>query len=188
VQAAGNEADRAIACRAPMRPMFAHRRGQGIDRRTRQAPRPLALSPDASSRRHADPVEARPTGPQLARPGNDAGRPPRPLRGTPSVTETIDTATPTGRATWQMIGAPAKPEKGSDFGTHPRRGEGSATPRREVCQKTEPNTRPDRARPAVDRKRRTLERGPFDALSGARWVPSAHENVLYHIRKGAPVK
>jgi len=58
-----------------------------------------------------DRVEARPAGPQPARPDNDAGRSPR--RGVKfhSLTEAIDTATPTGRAMWQMIGVLAELER-----------------------------------------------------------------------------
>ena len=53
-------------------------------------------------------MEARPARPQLARSDNDARRPR--ARGVKfhSLTEAIDTDTPTGRAMWQMIGVLAE--------------------------------------------------------------------------------
>ena len=49
-----------------------------------------------------------------------------------SLTEAIDTETPTGRAMWQMIGVLAELERSLDQRTDPRRSEGRATPRREI--------------------------------------------------------
>jgi DNA invertase Pin-like site-specific DNA recombinase len=56
-------------------------------------------------------VEARPIRPQLARPDNDAGRPQKARVKFKSLTEAIDTETPTGRAMWQMIGLMAEFER-----------------------------------------------------------------------------
>jgi len=49
-----------------------------------------------------------------------------------SLTEAIDTATPTGRAMWQMIGVLAETGAEPYNRTQPRRREGGATPRGEI--------------------------------------------------------
>ncbi len=66
-----------------------------------------------------------------------------------SLTEAIDTATPTGRAMWQMIGVLAEP-KGPYLRAHPRRSEGRVAPRREVWPEGEANAGTDRARAEAD--------------------------------------
>ena len=114
---------------------------------------PSPLPEEAGTRRHADCVEARPAGPQPARPDHDAGRPPR--RGVKfhSLTEAIDTETPTGRAMWQMIGVLAELERSLDLRAHPRRSEGRAAARREVWAEGETDARADRPCAEADRSR-----------------------------------
>ncbi len=69
-----------------------------------------------------------------------------------SLTEAIDTATPTGRAMWQMIGVLAELERTLDFRTHTRRSEGRAAPRREVWPEGETHAEQiDHARKLIDK-------------------------------------
>jgi DNA invertase Pin-like site-specific DNA recombinase len=57
-----------------------------------------------------------------------------------SLTEAIDTETPTGRAMWQMIGVLAELER--SLITHPRWREGGAAPGGEIRAQGETHTRP----------------------------------------------
>ncbi len=59
-----------------------------------------------------------------------------------SLTEAIDTETPTGRAMWQMIGVLAELERSLDHRTHPRGREGGAAPGGEIRAQGETHTRP----------------------------------------------
>ncbi len=70
-----------------------------------------------------------------------------------SLTEAIDTATPTGRAMWQMIGVLAELEKVAYFRTYPRRSEGGTAPGREVWPERQTHPGADRPRPEGDRQR-----------------------------------
>jgi DNA invertase Pin-like site-specific DNA recombinase len=96
-------------------------------------------------------VEARPAGAPPARPYNNAGRPP--ARGVKfrSLTEAIDTATPTGRAMWQMVGVLAELER--SLISERTRAEVKAAPGREVWTEGEAHARADRPRPEADRQR-----------------------------------
>ena len=71
-----------------------------------------------------------------------------------SLTEAIDTETPTGRAMWQMIGVLAELEAQPDQRTDPRRSEGREAPRREIRTQAETDAAADRPRPQADRRRR----------------------------------
>jgi hypothetical protein len=109
-------------------------RGNG---RSRQPPCPHPLPENSGHRRHAHCVEARPAWPQFARPHHHAldGFKKQSIK-FQSLTEAIDTETPTGRAMWQMIGVLAELEhslitertragvkdakrRGVKFGPHP---------------------------------------------------------------------
>jgi len=68
-----------------------------------------------------------------------------------SLAEAIDTATPTSRAMWQMIGVLAELEKSFDLRTHTRRSESRAAPRREVWPQGETDAPADRPRAKTDR-------------------------------------
>src|SRR5207244_4540249 len=78
-----------------------------------QAPCPAPLFEDTRPRRHARCLEARPIRPPLARPDNHPRFDDLKDRGVKfhSLTEAIDTTTPTGRAMWQMIGILAELER-----------------------------------------------------------------------------
>ena len=86
-------------------------KGRWIVRGDQGAPCPAPLSQETPSRRHPHSVEARPLRPQFARPHNHARRPQTPGVKFRSLTEHIDTDTPTGRAMWQMIGLLAELER-----------------------------------------------------------------------------
>ena len=97
-----------------------------------------------------------------------------------SLTEAIDTATPTGRAMWQMIGVLAELGKVAHLRTHTRRGEGRSTSRCEVWTKSETDCRTDQPREETARQGRSPpvcgrspKRGPFDPLSGTEFVTAA---------------
>ena len=82
-----------------------------VYREPRPAPCPSSLPEKTGTRRHADRAEALLAGRSLSDPIailNDLR-----ARGVKfhSLTEAINTATPTGRAMWQMIGVPAEPER-----------------------------------------------------------------------------
>lgn len=88
-----------------------------------------------------------------------------------SLTEAIDTATPTGRAMWRMIGVLAELEKVAHLRTHPRRSEGRAAQRRQVWPEAQTHVAADRPRPQTDRQRRSppvrgrpLKCWPLDAI------------------------
>jgi DNA invertase Pin-like site-specific DNA recombinase len=70
-----------------------------------------------------------------------------------SLTEAIETATPTGRAMWQMIVVFAEIGTESHFRADSRRRKGGAASRREVWPEGEAYTRADRPRPEADRPR-----------------------------------
>jgi DNA invertase Pin-like site-specific DNA recombinase len=63
-----------------------------------------------------------------------------------SLTEAIDTETPTGRAMWQMIGVLAEFGAEFNFRAYPRRSKSRATPRREVWPQAETGAGADRTR------------------------------------------
>ena len=142
-------------CRLEAGQVHSHLRGQGINRWTRSPSRPVSLPSSPSRRRHADRVEARPAGPQLARPDNDAGRPPRPWREIPFAHRShrhCDAHRPRNVADYRGAG---RARTVFDFRTDACRSEGSAAPGREVWPETEPHTRADRPRPKADRQRRS---------------------------------
>ena len=64
-----------------------------------------------------------------------------------SLTEAIDTETPTGRAMWQMIGVLAGLERSPDQRTDPRRSEGRERPGREIRTRTKAHAAADHTRP-----------------------------------------
>jgi len=68
-----------------------------------------------------------------------------------SITEAIDTETPTGRAMWQMIGVLGRAGTLVNRGTYPRRREGGTGARREVWAQAEADRAADYPRAQVDR-------------------------------------
>ena len=77
-----------------------------------------------------------------------------------SLTEAIDTETPTGRAMWQMIGVLAELER-SLISERTRAGVKAAkAPRREIRAQAETDAAADRPRPEADRQRRGQKRLP----------------------------
>ncbi len=71
-----------------------------------------------------------------------------------SLTEAIDTETPTGRAMWQMIGVLAELER-SLISERTRAGvKARKAPRREIRAQAETDAAADRPRPEADRRRR----------------------------------
>jgi len=69
------------------------------------------------------------------------------------LTEAIDSATPTGRAMWQMIGVLAELER-SLISERTRAGvKARAAPWREIWPQGEAYRRTDRPRPEIDRQR-----------------------------------
>ena len=71
-----------------------------------------------------------------------------------SLTEAIDTETPTGRAMWQMIGVLAELER-SLISERTRAGVKAAqAPGREIRTQAETDAAADRPRPEADRRRR----------------------------------
>ena len=91
-----------------------------------------------------------------------------------SLTEAIDTETPTGRAMWQMIGVLAELER-SLISERTRAGVKAAKAQgREIRTQAKTHTAADRPRPETDRRRRAprrcgraFERGPDHALPRA---------------------
>jgi DNA invertase Pin-like site-specific DNA recombinase len=69
-----------------------------------------------------------------------------------SLTEAIDTQTPTGRAMWQMIGVLAELER-SLISERTRAGVKAAAPRREIWTQAKTHPAADRPRPEADRRR-----------------------------------
>jgi DNA invertase Pin-like site-specific DNA recombinase len=93
-----------------------------------------------------------------------------------SLTEAIDTETPTGRAMWQMIGVLAELERSPISERTRRRSEVGAAPGREIWAEAEAVRRTNQSRPEIDRRRRIppVRGGPAErktgyALSGA-WL------------------
>src|SRR5271170_2730577 len=102
-----------------------------------------------------------------------------------SLTEAIDTATPTGRAMWQMIGVLAELER-SLISERTRAGV-KAAQRRGVKfgRKVKLSSEQNRTRPQADRQRRSpavcsrpSECGPSDALPGACSVMVGSTSIL----------
>jgi DNA invertase Pin-like site-specific DNA recombinase len=91
-----------------------------------------------------------------------------------SLTEAIDTETPTGRAMWQMIGVLAESRTQPYRRANPRRSEGGAAPGREIRKQAKTHTAADNTCPEVDRRwraprrrGRTPERGPHHPVLDA---------------------
>jgi DNA invertase Pin-like site-specific DNA recombinase len=82
-----------------------------------------------------------------------------------SLTEVIDTETPTGHAMWQMISVPAELERSLTWRAQTRRREGREDRRREIRAQAETHTAAHRPRPENDPIRRA-PRGRCCAFEG----------------------
>ena len=103
-----------------------------------------------------------------------------------SLTEAIDTETPTGRAMWQMIGVLAELERSliserTRAGAKAAKGRGVKFGRKPklTLQQITHAPEADRRRPAPRGSCRFAERESHHPLPGTRRLTAAYENVLY---------